>query len=103
MLWGNPISRSALRIASTASPSAAPGARLNDTVVAGNWPRWLIANGAVCSMICATADSGTCPFVAVDDGREIALNDDRDCRNFGAASRITRYWFDCVKIVGTMR
>ena len=41
-------------IAVTASPREAPGARLNDTVVAGNWPRWLIAKGAVCSMICAT-------------------------------------------------
>mgnify|MGYP003694171533 CR=1 FL=1 len=39
MLAGIPISRSASLIASTASPSEAPGARLNDTVVDGNCPR----------------------------------------------------------------
>ncbi len=33
---GSFISASALRMASTALPSAAPGARLNDTVAAGN-------------------------------------------------------------------
>ena len=32
----------AVSIASTASPSEAPGARLNEIVAAGNWPRWLI-------------------------------------------------------------
>jgi len=35
-LAGMPISASALRMALTASPSAAPAARLNDTVVEGN-------------------------------------------------------------------
>src|SRR5262252_9195666 len=44
-LIGMPISRCAARIALTASPSDAPGARLNEIVAAGNWPRWLIARG----------------------------------------------------------
>ena len=69
MLAGSPISRSALRIALTASPSEAPGARLNDTVAAGNWPRWLTAIGAVCWMNWAIADNGTWPLVAVEEGR----------------------------------
>ena len=69
MLAGRAISASALRIASTASPSDAPGARLNEINTEGNWPRWLTAIGAVCSMICAIADSGTWPLAAVEDGR----------------------------------
>ena len=46
-LAGRPISSSRLRMASTASPSDAPCARLKEMVVAGNWPRWLIESGAV--------------------------------------------------------
>ena len=34
---GTPICRIAALIASTAWPSAAPGARLNEIVTAGNW------------------------------------------------------------------
>jgi hypothetical protein len=56
-------------IASTASPSEAPGARLNETDTAGNWPRWLIDSGAVCSTTLAMAPSGTCPVVDNDEGR----------------------------------
>src|SRR5690348_18020633 len=32
-------------IRSTASPSATPGARLNESVTAGNWPWWLTVSG----------------------------------------------------------
>ena len=39
MLAGMAISASALRIASTASPSEAPGPRLKEIAVDGNWPR----------------------------------------------------------------
>jgi hypothetical protein len=39
-------SRVAAVMASTASPSATPGARLNETVVAGNWP-WCVTASAV--------------------------------------------------------
>ena len=56
------------RMASTASPSEAPGARLKETVVAGNWPRRSICSGAVCSSKVAIADSGTC-LPPVEDGR----------------------------------
>ncbi len=70
MLAGRPISASALRIASTAAPSEAPGARLNEIVAAGNWPRWLIDSGAVCSTTSAIADSGTCPLVG-GRGRQV--------------------------------
>src|SRR5262252_657833 len=43
---GSPISRSATRIAVTAWPSAASGARLNESVTEGNCPWWLMASGA---------------------------------------------------------
>ena len=33
--------------AATASPSAVPGARLNEIVTAGNWPWWLMVSGAI--------------------------------------------------------
>ena len=46
---GMPISSRTAFTAFTASPSEAPGARLNDTVTTGNCPWWLIASGAVCS------------------------------------------------------
>ena len=39
---GLPISCSTCWIASTASPSATPGGRLNEIVTDGNWPWWLI-------------------------------------------------------------
>ena len=42
-----PSSRCAVSIASTASPSDAPGARLNDIVTAGNCPAWLITSGVL--------------------------------------------------------
>jgi hypothetical protein len=34
-------------IASTASPRATPGGRLNEIVTDGNWPEWLMLRGAV--------------------------------------------------------
>ena len=43
----------------TASLSAMPGARLNDTVTAGTWPRWLIVAGPTEWDCFVTADSGT--------------------------------------------
>ena len=57
------------RIASTAAPSEAPGARLKETKAAGNWPRWSICSGAGRSLIRAIADSGTWPADAVEEGR----------------------------------
>ena len=60
MLAGTPSSRSAAVMALTASPSDAPGARLNEIVAAGNWPRWLITSGALRSLMRAIVSSGTC-------------------------------------------
>ncbi len=39
--------------------SDTPGARLNDIVTAGTWPRWLIVAAPTDLSKCATADSGT--------------------------------------------
>src|SRR2546427_12400383 len=47
-------------ISFTASPSDAPGARLNEIVADGNWPMWLTSKGVACSVIRAIAVSGTC-------------------------------------------
>src|SRR5512143_4059759 len=57
---GTPSSRSVPSIARTASPSETPRARLNDTVAAGNWPRWLMTSGALRSTTRAIEESGTC-------------------------------------------
>lgn len=63
------MSCSACPIALTAAPSDDPGARLNDTVVAGNWLRCVTSNGAGLSMNLAIAESGTCPPDEVEEGR----------------------------------
>ena len=42
-----------------APPSAALGARLNDTVTAGNCPWWLIESGSSVLSICVNALRGT--------------------------------------------
>ena len=60
MLEGMPIDFSSAFTASTASPSASPGARLKLSVTAGNCARCEIASGAVVRVSVATADSGTC-------------------------------------------
>ena len=54
----------ALSTAVMALPSAASGARLNDTVMAGNWPWWVMASGSVVFTKCAKALSGTALLVA---------------------------------------
>src|SRR5215470_2274632 len=59
-LGGMRISFSAFSMASTASPSEAFGARLNEIVVEGNCPRWLIEREPGRSLTFATAESGTC-------------------------------------------
>src|ERR1019366_10608287 len=57
------MASSALSTAVMASPSAAFGARLNDTVMAGNWPWWLIESGSVVFSKCEKALSGTALLV----------------------------------------
>ena len=55
-------SRSMLWIAVTASPSAKPGARLNEIVTDGCWPWWLTSSGPTDCTGMVTADSGIdCP------------------------------------------
>ena len=66
-LLGRPTSFSACWIASTAAPSETPGAVLNEIVVAGNCPKWVINSGPVCCSTCTIADSGTWPLVVEDD------------------------------------
>ena len=44
----------------TASPSATPGARLNDSVIAGNWPWWLTDSVSLVAWYDVNALSGTC-------------------------------------------
>ena len=43
----------------TASPRATPGARLNESVTAGNWPWWFTASVVVEGAYRLNADSGT--------------------------------------------
>ena len=56
---GNGAAAAVRSIASTAAPSAKPGARLNETVIAGNCPTWLITKVADPSRTCATLVSLT--------------------------------------------
>src|SRR6187402_1479219 len=51
--------RTALLTPSTALLSDMPGARLNETVTAGTWPRWLIVAGPTEFPMRVTADNGT--------------------------------------------
>src|SRR5258708_2940348 len=60
-LGGRPISCCACSMAATASPSEVAGARLNEITVAGNWPRWSICSGAVCSRTLTIARTGPRP------------------------------------------
>src|SRR5690606_5555882 len=59
VLGDRPISCCAASMTSTALLSDAPGARLNDTLAAGNCPRWLVTSGALRSLMRAIALSGT--------------------------------------------
>src|SRR4051812_49990720 len=67
---GRPTSALVLLMASTASPSDTRGARLNDTVTAGNWPWRLMARGVVVISGVANALSGTGPPAAALAGLE---------------------------------
>ena len=62
-----PISRAASVMASTASPSATPGRRLNVSVTAGNWPWCVTDSGPTLLESTSTSeDSGTAPPVSGD-------------------------------------
>ena len=66
-LSGRPASASCCWMASMAAPSETPGAVLNEMVVAGNWPKWVITSGPDFCSRCEIADSGTWPLVEDDD------------------------------------
>ena len=68
-LAGSSMSFSAAPIASTAPPSEAPGARLNEIVVTGNCLRCEICSGDCLTSSLLTAFSGTWPVVDAEDGR----------------------------------
>src|SRR5262245_48543676 len=59
MLAGMPICEAARSIAIVAGPSATPGDRLKEIVVAGNWPWWLTDSGTVVWDSLTNVDSGT--------------------------------------------
>ncbi len=72
-----------------ASPSEAPGARLNDTVIACSCPAWLIAIGPTLRSTDAMAVSGT---IAPPLPRtKILAKADSSRRSGSAACRITWY------------
>ena len=101
IVGGSAMSAAALRIASTACPSATPGAVSKFSVLAGYWPTCVYCSGASCSVIVANADSGVgCPLLEIRFSLPIpaAL-----VARPGCASRMTRYWFVSVKIVDTIR
>src|SRR5580698_4897932 len=94
---------SASWIWSTAVLSDAPFARLNEIVTAGNCARWLMTSGDFTIWIWAIAESGTWPELLVWLGRYSSPIDCTLGSDSGLATRITRYWSDCWKMVETIR
>ena len=60
-------------MASTASPSAMPGRRLNDSVTAGNWPWWLTESGCTLEVKCAKALIGSYDQAALPAFHDLAI------------------------------
>src|SRR5580693_6523590 len=106
-------------IAFVASPSDAPGARLNESVTTGNCPWWLTARGVFTDCIFMKVESGTgAPLVVgtaalavgapefgvVLLGRTYtSLIASGLLAKFGRTSSTTWYWFNCVKMMETCR
>src|SRR5215472_9194835 len=63
MLAGRPTSSFALFTALTASPNDALGARLNESVITGNWPWWFTVMGTAWVSRWVNAFNGTWPPV----------------------------------------
>ena len=97
---GSSMSCAACRTASTALPSDTPGAVSKPMVVAGYCATCVICSGACRSVMVATADSGVVLPDAVRSGSWPSI---AGVAMPGCASRITRYWLVCVKMVDTMR
>ena len=88
---GTPSSAIALRTASVASDSATPIGRLKLMVVAGAPPWWLTDSGVLVSSMRANAASGT--WAPVLEMNTRLRSDSGLCKNSGASSITTRYWF----------
>src|SRR5271169_957015 len=113
------MSFSACWIAFVASPSEAPGARLNDSVTTGNWPWWLTARGVLVDCIFMKVESGTGgPLVAAVAAFAVGAPEfgvvllgrtytsfiaSGDLAKLGMTSSTTWYWFNCVKMIDTRR
>ncbi|MNV22477.1 hypothetical protein D3C71_1134520 [compost metagenome] len=98
---GRPIAARAPSMACTASPSDAPGARLNENVTAGNWPTWLINRCAGRCSMRAMPFNGTClPSGPATCRRAMASGPKATS---GRASSTTRYWLAWVKMVEIWR
>src|ERR1700691_6388302 len=90
-LIGRPRSCSVCSMALTASPSETPGAVLNEIVVAGSCPKWVINSGPVRCSRFTIAESGTCPLVVDDDdGRQIIDSPLSEHRGVGSDAKIQR-------------
>src|SRR2546426_10557201 len=87
---GRPISRSAVWMARTAWPRETPGARLKESVTAGNWPWGLMARAGGPVSKWLKAESGT--WAPVADLTEMALRASGACWDWGATPRTTWYW-----------
>ena len=87
MVGGRPTSAATAWMSFTASPSATPGARLNETMTAGSCEMWLTVSEVGLSERLATVSSGTRPPVGVRTimRRSTSLVS----AYFGSTSRIT--------------
>src|SRR5580700_2116135 len=92
-LGGMCMSFCTLSTAVMASPSAAFGPRLKDTVMAGNCPWWLMESASVVFSKCEKALSGTATLntelVAPDELAPLLVVEDKLCDSaFGGGARV---------------
>src|SRR5580658_178094 len=85
---------SACSISSTAVLNEASGARLNDTVTAGNCARWLMTSGDLVILMSAMPLRGTWPVLPVWVGRYKLPRAWRLGKLSALATNTTRYWLD---------
>ncbi|MNC87182.1 hypothetical protein D3C83_28860 [compost metagenome] len=89
MIVAGIVSAATVWIRLTASPRAMPGARLNEIVTDGSWPKWFTWNGPTSVRSRATDSSGMRrPALARTCSSDIASG---SLWNSGATRRITWY------------